>query len=130
VFSANYFVPFLPPHAMSPEQLAFVGAFASTGLLTFIKALELAAGLALVVNRATPLALAVLAPIIVGITDFHAALAPDGMPLAIALVVLELVTAWSYRGAFAPMLRLRVSADPIRPGATDRNVDRSHLRAA
>lgn len=129
VFSANYFVPFLPPHTPSPEQLAFIGPFAGTGMLTLIKVVELIAGLALLANRATPLALALLAPIIVGITGFHAALAPEGMPLAIALVVLELVTAWSYRSAFAPMLRLRVAADPIKP-ATDRSVDRSHLRAA
>lgn len=110
VFAANYFVPFLPaPAPPPPEALAFVGAFAASGLLTLIKVVELIAGLALIANRAVPLALALLAPILVGILGFHAALAPSGTALPAVLVVLELFLAWRYRAAFAPMLRLEVA---------------------
>ena len=93
--------------------MTFAVAFASTGLLTFIKAVELVSAIALLANRAVPLVLAVLAPIIVGITGFHLALEPSGLPIAAGLVALELLLAWAYRRTFAPMLRLRVTPDPL-----------------
>src|SRR4051812_32027487 len=117
-FSLNYFVPFLPaPAHMDPGAIAFAGAFIASGLMTLMKIFELTAAIALLTNRAVPLALAVLAPIIVGIPGFHVAFARDGLPIAIGLIALELVLAWSYRSAFAPMLRLRVTPDPIRGAA-------------
>lgn len=116
VFSLNYFVPFLPaPSGMPEPALAFVGAFAASGLLTLIKVVELCSSIALLANRAVPLALTLVAPIIVGITGFHAAFEPSGLPLALGLIALELVLAWSYRASFAPMVRFRVAPDPILP---------------
>jgi hypothetical protein len=99
---------------MSQGALAFVISFSASHLLTLIKAVELASAVALLANRAVPLALALLAPIVVGINAFHAAFAPDGLPLTVGIAVLELVLAWSYRGAFASMLRWRVSPEPVR----------------
>ena len=90
-----------------PEALPFLGGFAGSGMLTLVKVIELGAGLLLLSNRFMPLALALLAPIIVGIFAVHALLAPAGLPIAIVFLVLELVTAWSYRNAFAPMLRAK-----------------------
>jgi hypothetical protein len=109
VFAVNYFIPFLPAQDPPPAAaLPFLGAFAASGFLTLVKVIELGAGLLLLSNRFVPLALALLAPIIVGIAAFHILLAPAGMPIAIAFVALELVLAWGYRTAFAPMLRARV----------------------
>ena len=114
IFAANYFIPFLPPHAPPPpDAMSFLGALVSSGFLTFIKAIELVTGMVLLSNRFVPLALALLAPILVGITAFHVLLQPSGLPIPLALVALELVLAWSYRDAFAPMLRLRTVAQPI-----------------
>ncbi|MGE0868582.1 MAG: DoxX family protein [Kofleriaceae bacterium] len=110
VFSTNYFVPFLPPQPMPPQPaLALAGALMASGLLTLIKVIELVAGLALLANRAVPLALALLAPIIVGIGFFHLVLAPAGAPLALGVLALELVLAWSYRNAFRTMVQWRVA---------------------
>jgi hypothetical protein len=89
--------------------------FGGSGLLTLVKVIELVAGLALLTNRFVPLALALLAPIIVGILAVHLLLMPAGAPIAVVLLALELVTAWSYRAAFAPMLRARVTPDPVVP---------------
>lgn len=115
VFSLNYFVPFLPDQGpIPPDALSFVIAFAASGMLTLVKGIELVAAVALLANRAVPLALTVLAPIVVGITAFHARLAPNGLLLALGLVALELVLAWSYRGAFASVLRWRVTPAPAR----------------
>ena len=109
VFAANYFVPFLPAQEPPPaEALPFLGAFAGSGFLTLVKIIELGAGILLLSNRFVPLALALLAPILVGILAFHLLLAPAGAAIAVVLVALELVLAWTYRQAFAPMLRVRV----------------------
>jgi drug/metabolite transporter (DMT)-like permease len=109
-FSVNYFVPFLPqPKNMPADAMAFGGAFVMAGYMTFIKVIELLSGLALLANRFTTLALALLAPIIVGITIFHVKLEPAGLPIAIFALVLELFLAWAYRAAYRPMLAARVA---------------------
>lgn len=49
------------------------------------------------------------AHVIVNIVMFHAVLSP-AVPMVVLLLSLELYLAWSYRAAFAPMLRVRVAA--------------------
>lgn len=117
VFGLNYFVPFLPPpgHMPSPTAMQFIGGFAATGLLTLIKGVEIAAGLMLVANRFVGLALALLAPILVGIVGYHASLAPEGIAVGLGLLALELVLAWGYRGSFAAMLAARQSPSALLP---------------
>ncbi|HEY5947764.1 MAG TPA: hypothetical protein VIV40_19825 [Kofleriaceae bacterium] len=116
-FSLNYFLHFLPaPSAPPPAAaLAFLGVFVSSGFLTLVKVFELAAGLLLLSNRFVPLAATLLAPILVGITAFHLLLEPAGLGIVLVLVALELVVAFGYRAAFAPMLRAKVS--PAVPSA-------------
>ncbi len=119
-FPVTYCVPFLPApsEAPPPDALAFLGVFAGSGLLTLVKLFELAAGILLVTNRFVPLALTLLAPVLVGITAYHVLLAPAGLGLVVVLLALEIALAWRYRTAFAPMLRARVAPAPARePGA-------------
>ncbi|QSQ21058.1 DoxX family protein [Pyxidicoccus parkwayensis] len=109
VFGLNFFLNFLPPQPPPPkEALPFIeGLMASGFVFPLIKAIEIAAGLALLSNRFVPLALTLLAPIIISISGFHFLLAPS-YALPVILLALELYLAWSYRAAFAPMLRARV----------------------
>jgi hypothetical protein len=65
----------------------------------------------LLVNRFVPLALALLAPVVVNIILFHLFLAPSGLPVATVVLVLELFLAWVYRGAFRSMLAFRSKPD-------------------
>lgn len=121
VFALNYFVPFLPQQDPPPAgALAFLGAFQGSGFLTLVKVIELGAGLLLLANLFVPLALALLAPIIVGIVGVHVLLVPAGLPIALFFLALELVAAWGYRTAYAPMLRLRVTPAAAAPAAADR----------
>jgi hypothetical protein len=78
-------------------------------MLPLLMGTELVVGALLLSNRFVPLALAVIAPIIVNIVAFHVALAPSGLPLAFVVLTLELLLAWSYRGAFRPMVAQRVA---------------------
>jgi putative oxidoreductase len=108
VFGLNFFWHFLPMPPLQGPSGAFAGAMFATGyIFHLLKVLEVLSGLALLAGFCVPLALTVLAPIIVNILFFHAFLAPSGLPIPLVLLVLELFLAWAYRDAFAPMLNPR-----------------------
>jgi hypothetical protein len=52
-----------------------------------------------------PLALVVLAPVILNIVLFHAFLAPGGLMLPVVILVLELGLAYHYRNAWDGVLQ-------------------------
>lgn len=110
VFGLNFFFNFLPAQPPPPEKaLPFLGGLMASGyIFPVIKVIEVAAGVALLSNRFVPLALTLLAPLIVNIALIHVLLVPS-YGMAVVLVALELYLAYSYRAAFAPMLRARVS---------------------
>jgi hypothetical protein len=98
---------------MPAGAVAFAGAMVQTGyLMPLLMATQLISGLLLLAGRFVPLALALLAPVVVNIVAFHLFLAPAGLPLAGLVLVLEVYLAWAYRTAFRPMLAWRVT-----PGA-------------
>ena len=110
LFGLNGFFHFLP--APPPEGLAaaFVGGLASSGyFFPLLKGTEVVAGLLLLGNRFVPLALTLLAPIVVNIVAFHAFLAPAGMAMALAITALGIYLAYTERAVFAPLLRARSS---------------------
>lgn len=112
VFGLNGFLNFIPPPPSGiPEgAMAFSAAMVKTGyLLQLVKGTEVLAGLLLLLNRFVPLALTVLAPVIVNIVAFHAFLMPSGLPIPLLIVVLELYLAWTYRHVYRPMLAARVT---------------------
>ena len=128
VFGLNGFLHFLPQPPMSGPPADFAGALFATGyMFPLIKGTEVAAGLLLIANRYVPLALAVLAPVLVNIIAFHAFLAPAGLVLPLVLLGLELYLARSYRDAFAPMLRARTERRVEAP-ASERDRVPAHAR--
>lgn len=118
VFGLNGFLHFLPQPQLEGAAGALMGAFAASAyMLPMVKGTELVAGLLLLSNRHVPLALTLLAPVLVNIVLFHAVLAPEGTAVGLVFLALELYLAWSYRGAFAPMLAARVEPSGGRAGA-------------
>ena len=108
IFGLNFFLHFMPTPPAPPRGAAFAGAlFASGYLFPLLNATEVVAGVLLLSNRFVPLALAVLAPIVINIVGFHLFLAPSDLGLALALLAAELTLAWNRRAAYAPMLRAR-----------------------
>jgi uncharacterized membrane protein YphA (DoxX/SURF4 family) len=113
LFGLNGFLNFIPVPKDIPENIMRVsGALMEGGFFTVVSAVEVIVALLFLVNRFVPLALALLAPIIVGILTFHIKMQPATIGPGIVVTLLELYLAWSYRGAFKPMLRAKVS-----PGA-------------
>jgi len=107
----NGFLMFMPapdPSTMAPEGVAFSGALYATGyMLQLASGVQLIAGLLLIAGRFVPLALALLAPMVVNIFLFHVYLEPSGMAMAVIVVAAEIGLAWAYRDRFRPMLQAR-----------------------
>jgi hypothetical protein len=110
VFGLDGFLHFIPPPSgPMPEGAATLsGAIVKSGyMLQLIKGTELVVGALLLANRFVPLALALLAPVVVNILAFHAFLAPSGLAIAFIVLGLEVYLAWAHRSAFRPMLGWR-----------------------
>ena len=113
VFGLNGFLHFIPQPPPSGLVAAFVGGLGASGyFFPLLKGTEVLVGLALLSNRYVPLALTVLAPIVVNIVAFHAFLAPSGIVLPLVIVALGLYLAYTERAVFAPVLRAR-SQEPV-----------------
>ena len=108
VFGLNGFFHFFAPPPPAPGPAAdFGGALAASGYMFPLMSLfEVIAAVLLIVNRAVPFALLLLAPILVNIVAFHVALDPGGLGAGLFLTVLEAFLAWAvrdaWRGLFVP----------------------------
>ena|SRR5687768_7618652 len=108
VFGLNGFLGFLPQPPLSDAGGAFLGALAATGyMFPLIKGTEVLAGALLLGNRFVPLALTLLAPVVVNIFAFHLLLSP-GLGLPAVILALQLYLAWSYRDAYRGVLSAHV----------------------
>jgi hypothetical protein len=92
VMGINGFVHFLPLPGKSPEAEAFLGALARTGYFwPFEKFCEVLFGTFLLTNRWVVLAVEGFAPIIFNIILFHLFLDLGGIPLALVVLVCEII---------------------------------------
>jgi hypothetical protein len=102
---------------------AFVGALAASGyLFPLLKATEVLSGALLLSGFFVPLALTLLAPVIVNIFAFHLFLAPGNYAVVGLVLVSELFLAWTHRAAFAPMLRAKTGVPSQHFVAVDREL--------
>ncbi len=89
----------------------FMEMLSSSGIMRFVKITELLCGLALISGFFVPLALLVLAPIIVNILVFHLALAPEGAVMGVVMMAIWTGIALPYRGVLLPLLQPRPTPD-------------------
>lgn len=94
----------VPPEL--PERLvAFNTGLAATGyFMTLLKGTEVVCGLFLLSGFFVPLALVILAPIVLNIFLVHAFLAPDGLPLAIVMGVLMIYLSF-FSAPYSPKIK-------------------------
>lgn len=102
----NWF-PAPPPESLPPKLVAFDAVMRGSYLFVLVKGTETAMGALLLLNRFVPLALVILAPVILNIALVHATMMPAGLPMVVLIVALELFLAWNHRRAFAPLLTAR-----------------------
>ena len=105
-FGSNGLLHFLPmpplPQGVTGEYLH---SFFASGYVYVIGGFQVIGGLLLLIGRFVPLGLTILAAIIINIWCFHLLMAPEGLPPAILVTILELFLIWRYRNAFAGILR-------------------------
>ena len=101
------FIPLPPPGGIAGQ---FIGVLYVSHYVWVIFAFQVIAGALLLVNRYVPLAVAVLAPVIVNILSFHALMAPSGLPLALVVAVLWTMIFAGVRPAFAGLFQSRSQA--------------------
>ena len=100
-FGLNGFVHFIPQMKMPNPALEFFLGLAATGyMLPLLYMTQAAAGALLLVGLFVPLALAMLAPIVVNILLFHALMDPGGIVPGLVVTALWFVVFWHFRTAF------------------------------
>ena len=99
------FIPLPPPGGVAGQ---FMAALYLSHYLWVIFAFQLIGGLLLLVNRYVPLAVAVLAPVIVNILTFHFLMAPSGLPLALFVTILWALIFIDVRPAFSGLFQSRL----------------------
>ena len=105
----NLVPPQPAPPAGSPLAL-FMGAFAPSGYLHFVKVCEVVGGVLVAVPLTRCLGLLVLGPILINIIAFHICITKPSFlldPMLITLVVLALFLLWVERKAFAGLVSRR-----------------------
>jgi hypothetical protein len=110
VFGLNGFLNFIPLPPPGGIAGQFMAALYASHYLLMIFAFQVIAAVLLLVNRYVPLAVAVLAPVIVNILVFHALMAPSGLPMALFVAVLWAVIFVDVRPAFAGLFQSRSKA--------------------
>jgi putative oxidoreductase len=107
VFGLNGFFNFLPQAPLPDQAVQFFTLLVTTHYMLIVFLLQLASGLLLLFNRYVPLALTLIAPVLVNILLFHITMNPSGIvPGAIATVCWLIVFA-SVRPAFDGIFRPR-----------------------
>ena len=110
VYGLNGFLDFIPqPKDPMPERATalFQGLMGSGYMMQLISGTEILAGVLLVSGLFVPLALAIMAPIIVNIVAFHLYANRTGIEIALVVLAIELFLAFAYRKAFAGVLSPR-----------------------
>ena len=114
VFGLNNILHFIHMPLPSGDALTWMGIMGSHHWMDFVGVLMTVSGLLLLVNRFVPLAITLLAPIIVCILLYHALLWPHGAAPAIAALLLELVLLAAYFRSFTPLLAINPEVDTAR----------------
>jgi len=110
----NHILRLVPMPAMSGATALFWQGLEQTGyFFPLLGMVELGAGALLATGWMVPLALAVMAPILVNLALFHAVLAPAGLGVAALVMVSAIVVLRSQRAAFGRVLAARAGASSL-----------------
>ena len=112
VFGLGGLFHLFPQPELEQEAAFFMsGLSANAYFMVLLKLVEALGGILILTRRWVPLALVLLAPVVIHIFLFHAFLATEGMPMAVALVVLEAYLGFVvYRKSFRTVLAATPSA--------------------
>ncbi len=101
VFGFNGFLHFLKmPPPENPLALQYMIVMSTSHYFVLVYFFQALAGLLLLANRFVPLAIAILAPIIVNILLYHVTMDPKGALPGVFAALLWALVYWSHRANF------------------------------
>jgi len=108
VFGLNGFFEFLPVPELDGRAAEYMSGLATAPyFFPVLKVVEVLAGAMLLLRRFVPLALVLLAPVVVQILLFHT-MAPEGLPVAVLVTALTAYLGFFvYRDSFRTVLLSR-----------------------
>ena len=118
VYGLDGFFHFMSNTLAPGRATEFISAMMNSGYLwTMLKIGETIGGAMLIADLFVPLALVLLAPIVVNILCFHWFLNPGGQtvgiyPIGVAIALLELLLAWFYREYFQSLFVFKAAPSP------------------
>jgi len=92
------------PELKGGAKLFMEGMAAAAYFIPLLKITELVCGIAFVSGRFVPLATVVIFPITLNIFFYHAFLAPEGLSVAILLLLGNLFLAYAHRKNYVPLV--------------------------
>jgi uncharacterized membrane protein YphA (DoxX/SURF4 family) len=95
-----------PPEPTGAMKIFSAGLEASVYLMPTVMMIELICGIAFLSGRFVPLATVLISPIIINIFLIHAFIAPEGLPVAIFLVLANSFVVYSHRKSYKPLLKM------------------------
>lgn len=104
VFGVNKFAGFLPMPELNADAGAYFGALTSAKTMTLVGVVEIAAGLALLLNKYGALLALILMSISVNAVLFHAVLDPAGIGGAAVLLILNIAVLYGYKDKYKALL--------------------------
>jgi putative oxidoreductase len=103
-FGIAHFCGFSPKlENPNPNEISFMTLFGTTGYMTFVKALEVAFGILLLIPRTRALGLILIAPIIVNIACYEIFI-HKGAGIGVALLILNILGLYLNREKYENIL--------------------------
>lgn len=107
VFGLNKFLQFMPMPEMAEPAQAFMGALVATGyVMTIVAVVEIIAGILIILNKFSALALVVLFPIMLNAFLFHLFLDIAGIGGSLLVMVLIIYLLFVEKHKFTEMLKV------------------------
>jgi hypothetical protein len=103
VFGANFFLHFLTMPPMAGDAGTFAGILYTTGFLTIVKVLEITVGAILLFNKTRPLALLLIAPIVVNIFLFEILIAHKP-GIGVLILIINAIAIYQNKKYYLPII--------------------------
>jgi uncharacterized membrane protein YphA (DoxX/SURF4 family) len=103
----NKFFNYMPmPKDMPENMMKVMTAFMEIGwLMPLVAVAEIAGGLLFITNKYRALGAIIIFPIMIGILLTHIQIAPSGLPVALALLAIEIWVIIENREKYLPMIK-------------------------
>lgn len=106
--SVTYFFNLFPQPELTGNMKTFNDGLNASGyLMPLVKAIELVCGIAFILGRFVPLATIVIFPITVNILGVHVFLAPEGLPVAIFVLLANLFLAYRNKNHYEELMTIK-----------------------